>query len=119
MNGITADFNSSRVGPKKVTASDFLTALFAPYYATGHQGFMEIRLIGGRGVKSYFFGRLDTLCRRRFESQNVHTYYGILPRERREGRKDAVKWLLALWAGLGAKKFPHPQKNAPGTLFQF
>ncbi|OGW79296.1 MAG: hypothetical protein A2Z83_09100 [Omnitrophica bacterium GWA2_52_8] len=119
MNGITADFNSSRVGPKKVTASDFLTALFAPYYATGHQGFMEIRLIGGRGVKSYFFGRLDTLCRRRFESQNVHTYYGILPRERREGRKDAVKWLLALWADLDAKNFPNGKEGAWEALSKF
>jgi len=119
VNEIASDFNLSRVGPRKVTASDFLTALFAPYYARGHQGFIEIRLIGGRGVRSYFFRGLETLCRKRFESRNDHSYYGILPRERREGRKDAVKWLLALWADLDAKHFKEGKPDAWEALRKF
>ena len=119
MNEITSDFSSSRVGPKKVTASDFLTALFAPYYAGGHRGFIEIRLIGNAGVKSYFFRGLDVLRRKNFESRRAHTYYGLSPRERREGKKDAVKWLLTLWADLDAKNFPLGKEDAWETLRRF
>jgi len=119
MDGITTDFNSSRVGPRRVTASDFLTALFAPYYARGHRGFIEIRLIGGRGVRSYFFRSLETLCRKHFESRITHVYYGLSPRERREGKKDAVKWLLALWADLDAKSFPNGKESAWDALRKF
>jgi len=119
VNGITTDFNSSRVGPRRVTASDFLTALFAPYYARGHRGFIEIRLIGGRGVRSYFFRSLETLCRKHFESRITHVYYGLSPRERREGKKDAVKWLLALWIDLDAKSFPNGKESAWDALKKF
>lgn len=119
MNEIASNFNLSRVGPRKITASDFLTALFAPYYARGHQGFIEMRLIGGRGVRSYFFRGLETLCRRHFESRLTHVYYGLSPRERREGKKDAVKWLLALWADLDAKSFANGKEGAWDALRKF
>lgn len=119
MHEINSDFNSSRVGPRKITASDFLVALFAPYYASGHQGFIEIRLIGGRGVRSYFFRGLETLCHKHFESPRIHTYYGLSPRERREGKKVAVKWLLAFWADLDAKNFPKGKEDAWDALRRF
>ena len=119
MNEINSDFSLSRVGPRKITASDFLMALFAPYYASGHRGFIEIRLIARSGVKSYFFRGLETLCRKHFESRRSHTYYGLSPRERREGKKDAVKWLLSLWVDLDAKNFPNGKEDAWEALRRF
>ena len=119
MNEMAPNFNLSRVGRRRVTASDFLSALFAPYYATGRQGFIEIRLIGQRGVKSYFFRSLETLCRKRFESCTAHTYYGLSPRQWREGKKDAVKWLLTLWADLDAKSFVNGKEDAWQALRTF
>lgn len=119
MNEITSDFNLSRLGPKRITAQDFLTALFAPYYASGHRGFIEIRLIGGAGAKSYFFRGLKSLEHKHFNSQNIHVYYGLSPREKREGRKDAVNWLLTLWADLDAKNFPNGKEDAWEALRRF
>ena len=119
MNEIVSDFNMSRLGPKKVTASDFLAALFAPYYARGHRGFIEIRLIGKTGVKCYFFRGLELIRHKHFDSQRAHTFYGLLPRERREGGKDSVEWLLALWADLDAKDFPNGKEDAWEALRRF
>jgi len=119
VNEITSDFNSSRVGPRKITASDFLAALFAPYYVRGERGFIEIRLIARSGVKSYFFRGLETLCRKHFESRKTNTYYGLSPREWREGKKDAVKWLLVLWVDLDAKSFANGKEGAWDALRRF
>jgi len=119
MNEIAMDFNLCLIGRRKVTQQDFLRALFGPYYAEGREGYIEIRLIREGMARSYFFRSLDTLLRRSFQSPRAHTYYGILPRERREGRKDAVKWLLALWADLDAKNFPEGKESAWEALRAF
>jgi len=119
MNEITTDFSASRTGPKKVSGFEFLTALFAPYYANGHRGFIEIRLIGRTGAKSYFFRGLKSLEDKNFNSPKTHIYYGLSPRERREGRKEAVEWLLALWADLDAKDFPNGKEDAWQALRTF
>ena len=119
MNEIASDFSLSRVGPKRVTAPDFLAALFAPYYANGHRGFIEIRLIGVAGAKSYFFRGLKSLEDKHFNSQKIHVYYSLSPREKREGKKDAVKWLLTLWADLDAKNFPNGKEDAWEALRKF
>lgn len=119
MNEIMSDFSTSRVGPKKVTAADFLAALFAPYYASGQRGFIEIRLIHTERVRNYFFRGLNSLKDKNFSSQKAHIYYGLVPREKQEGRKDSVKWLLALWADLDAKNFPNGKEEAWEVLRNF
>ena len=119
MNEIASDFSSSRLGPKRVSASDFLAALFAPYYASGHRGYIEIRLIGEAGVRSYFFRGLNSLQQKRFVTQKAHVYYGLSPREIREGRKDAVKCLLTLWADLDAKNYANGKEDAWEALRSF
>lgn len=119
MNEISSGFAASRTGPRKITASDFLQALFAPYYARGFRGFIEIRLLSKSGARSYFFRGLEILCRRRFESRKVHSYYGLSPREIRQGRKEAVKWMLALWADLDAKSFTNGKADAWNVLRRF
>ena len=119
MNEITKDFRSSRTGPKRVSAAEFLTALFAPYYASGHRGFIEIRLINKTRVSMGFFRGLGFLREKRFDSQSVHTYYGLCPREKYEGTKEAVKWLLALWVDLDAKNFANGKEDAWGALQRF
>ncbi|MEK7827864.1 MAG: hypothetical protein AAB299_09075, partial [Thermodesulfobacteriota bacterium] len=88
-----ADFHQARLGPRRVGADDFLAALFGPYYGRGMRGFIEIRVIGEKGAKSYFFRGLRPFEKKRFESRTRHTFYGLLPREKREGRKEAVKWI--------------------------
>ena len=119
MNEIVKDFSLSRVGPKRVTALDFLTALFAPYYAGGQKGFIELRLIRSGDVRSYFFRGLKSFENKRFNHQSTHVYYGLSPREKREGRKDSVKWLLTLWADLDAKDFPNGKEDAWEALRRF
>jgi len=114
-----ADFHQARLGPRRVSAEDFLTALFGPYYGRGRQGFIEIRVMGERGVKSYFFRGLAPFQKKRFESKTRHTFYGLLPRERKEGRKEAVEWILALWADLDAKNFPDGKEEAWRNLRAF
>ena len=105
-------FQRARTGPKRIEAAEFLTALFGPYYGRAHSGFIEIRLIAPRRVKSYFFRGLQLLRTRRFHAKNCHTFYGLLPRESRQGKKDSVRWLLALWADLDAKDFPEGKEGA-------
>ena len=107
------------LGPKKVGAGEFLTALFGPYYGSGRHGFIEIRVIGERGVRSYFFRGLASFGRKRFESKTCHTYYGLLPRERKEGRKEAVEWALALWTDLDGKNFTGGKEEAWARLRTF
>ena len=115
----TTDFGLARLGPRRVEAEDFLTALFGPYYARGNRGYIEIRMIGKGGVKSYFFRGLAAFKKKRFQSKTRHTFYGLLPRERKEGRKESVKWLLALWADLDAKNFPEGKEEAWKKLRTF
>jgi len=102
---LTEDIRLARTGPKRIGAGEFLQALYGPYYAKGNRGFVEIRLIGKERVRSYFFRSLELLKKKRFESEKLHTYYGLCPREHREGTKEAVKWSLALWADLDEKNF--------------
>ncbi|GEM_PF-1067983 len=113
------DFHLARLGPRRVSAEDFLAALFGPYYGRGMRGFIEIRVIGEKGAKSYFFRGLAPFKTKRFEARTHHTFYGLLPRERKEGRKEAVKWILGLWADLDAKNFPGGKEEAWRNLRTF
>ncbi len=113
------DFRLSRVGPRKIGAREFLLGLFGPYYARGHSGFIEIRVIGRSRAKSYFLKGVRPFEKLRFESCQLHTYYGILPRERRGGRKEDVQYVTSLWADLDVKNYADGKDGAWNALRNF
>lgn len=87
-------------------------------------GFIEIRAIHPHhGPQSRFYPSLDALFAEQEGidtlAKHSHVYFGVCPRNRREGTKDAVRLASCLWADVDAKLFPGGKAEALKRLREF
>jgi len=102
------------------TVREFLNALFPCMYG----GFIEARLISASGgVQSHFYETAEQFANATPQSVEdqleFNIYFGVCPRSRKVGTKDAVKNVHCLWADLDAKDFPGGKPDALKRLQEF
>jgi len=102
------------------TVQEFLEALFSPDLGGS---FIEVRLIGSGNVKPNYFdsiaGLINSLPDLKKWQGGCNVYFGVCPRNRRNGTKDAVKVVRCLWADLDAKDLQGGKPEALKRLQEF
>jgi len=102
-----------------VTLRDFLELLFPSLNGQ----FIEARLIKPGHVLPIFYESVEQLLNAMPEDvagQNgFNVYFGVCPRIRKEGTKDAIKVVPCLWADLDGKDFPGGKPEALKRLQEF
>lgn len=103
------------------TTQEFLNTLFPDF----GNGFIEVRTIhpADNDVQSHFYESHDRLSRGlpglESLSKDCNVYFGVCPRSRKEGTKDAVKFVWCLWIDLDAKSFEGGKDQSLARLREF
>ncbi len=103
------------------TVRQFLETLFPDLIG----GFVETRAIHplNHATQSHFYPSLEALFAEQVGidtlAKQFHVYFGVCPRNRREGTKDAVRLVWCLWADVDAKLFPGGKAEALKRLREF
>ncbi len=103
------------------TVQQFLETLFPDLRG----GFIEIRAIhpADQEPQSRVYPSIEALCAEQTGidalAKHFHVYFGVCPRSREAGGKDAVKLVWCLWIDLDAKSFPGGKEEALKRLREF
>jgi len=103
------------------TVPQFLETLFPDLRG----GFIEIRAIHPMDHDSqpHFYPSIEALCARWAEidalAKHFNVYFGVCPRSRQQGTKDAVRLVWCLWADVDAKLLPGGKTEALKHLREF
>ena len=104
----------------ETTTKDFFNTLFPDL----NGGFIEVRSIHpvDHDVQVRFYESIDQLIHQ-FPAQvlakSFNTYFGVCPRSRKEGTKDAVKEIRCFWIDIDGKDFQGGKTQALTRLNEF
>jgi hypothetical protein len=100
---------------------DFFNTFFPDF----ESGYIEVRSIhpSTKDIKSDFYPSVDELLDSQSYihslSQKYNIYFGVCPRQVREGTKSAVKFVWTIWADLDFKDFEQGRKGAEVKINSF